>query len=68
MKRSRSSYLIYFPDGAYTEVFSKFQGKKILWFAPKGTEMFKRRLIHSRDGTISFWNFDTEYDSWVVEE
>lgn len=68
MKRNRSKYLIYFEPwqpGMHLVVNSKRQMKKILANANPGSEASKIRLIFSRDGSVSFWNVDPDYSSWV---
>lgn len=68
MKRNRSKYLIYlepWTPGRHVVAHSKGQMKKILAKANPGSEAIKNRLIHYRDGSISFWNMDREYLPWV---
>lgn len=68
MKRNRSKYLIYFEPwlpGRHTVAHSKRQMKKILSQSNPGSIAHKERLIFGRDGSISFWNVDNTYPSWV---
>jgi len=69
MKRNRVKYLIYLEPwiaGRHRVVYSKFQMKKVLRYADKGSEAMKQRLIHGRDGGVSFSNIDFDYPFWVV--
>jgi hypothetical protein len=65
---NRSRYIIYMEPwsvGRHVVVYSKFQMKKVLLKANSGSTGIKTRLIKSKDGSISFWNVDMDYDYWV---
>jgi len=69
MKRNRSRYIVYFEPwepGKHKIVYSKLAMKKLLRFAEKGSIGHKQRLLHSRDGCVSLWNIDRDYDDWVT--
>ena len=68
MKRNRSKYVVYLEPwrpGRHVVAHSKRQMKKVLHAAEACSTAIKCRLIHGRDGSISFWNEDREYLPWV---
>jgi hypothetical protein len=69
MKRNRSRFLVYPPNysgnGGYSECHSKRQMKRELDKLGSCAEAHRVRLIHNRDGSTSFWNFDTACPTWV---